>query len=226
MTFFRNQLVDLHMTLHFVKKITNFPFSTLGYLTQPFFATVKRKFVDASLLIINKLMNNTGGNRPILPDFVEQIPDLMKPKYHETYFEQVQDHQLDDEAIDLIERVQIITNNRIIRYGAYNEQEADIRLSRDEIFHLRDVITGLYEALEFRYVQNMWLVVDYLQDYNVSNESRADIDKILDSMARESRILNMPEQQPELWKHTKQRFNREELEVINEYRRKFGLPEA
>jgi hypothetical protein len=57
-------------------------------------------------------------------------------------------------------------------------------------------------------------------------DPRPDIERILDSVARESSVLRLPETNPMAWPFSRQSWPPGRLEVLNRYRRKFGLPEA
>jgi len=47
----------------------------------------------------------------------------------------------------------------------------------------------------------------------------------LDSFAKNSDILNMPERNPEIWQYQRQSLTDEEIAHLNRYRKKFGLSE-
>ncbi|HKV56937.1 MAG TPA: hypothetical protein VJO32_01600, partial [Ktedonobacteraceae bacterium] len=57
-------------------------------------------------------------------------------------------------------------------------------------------------------------------------EGRADVDWVLDSVAKSSDLLNMPEHDPLRWQHRRPGFSDEEIRMINVYRVKFGLLEV
>jgi len=55
----------------------------------------------------------------------------------------------------------------------------------------------------------------------------SDIEEILLMLARESNLLNMPEEKSECWRHFKEnKISSKELAILNDYREKFGLPEV
>jgi hypothetical protein len=83
---------------------------------------------------------------------------------------------------------------------------------------LRDRITALFQALAINATYRM-LPIGYDTD-----TSQSDIKQLLDDIADKSRILRMPEQQPEFWQtYRLPTLTDAEKEQINTYRRKFGL---
>jgi hypothetical protein len=55
---------------------------------------------------------------------------------------------------------------------------------------------------------------------------RTDIEEALDAVARNSALLNLPEQEPDMWGFQRTRLTEAEVVQLNRYRRKFGLPEV
>ena len=64
---------------------------------------------------------------------------------------------------------------------------------------------------------------DYLYPPGIKS---TDIEKLLDSVARDSGVLNVPENDPYTWSLRREEFKKADLEIINKYRVQFGLPEA
>jgi hypothetical protein len=59
-------------------------------------------------------------------------------------------------------------------------------------------------------------------------DSRSDIERILDSIAKESGYLTMPEELgkwPGAWEKQKEMMSDEDISILNKYRKKSGLPD-
>jgi hypothetical protein len=54
-------------------------------------------------------------------------------------------------------------------------------------------------------------------------DSRPDIEIILDNIAKNSPLLNLPEKSPQAWKYRKDMLPETDLELLNKYRRKFKM---
>jgi len=57
-------------------------------------------------------------------------------------------------------------------------------------------------------------------------DQRCDIEKLLDSLARESHLVNLPETNPALWPWELKRLSQEDKDKLNTFRRQFGLSEV
>jgi hypothetical protein len=60
----------------------------------------------------------------------------------------------------------------------------------------------------------------------VDFDSRSDIEELLDNVAEDSPVLNMPERDPDYWSLVSKGYSEQEVETLNRYRVKFGLPEV
>jgi hypothetical protein len=107
------------------------------------------------------------------------------------------------------------------------EEIAARQLDFKVIIGTRELINSMYQVLSLN--RFAYLPVQYYADsINVAagGPSGTDIDKLLDLVARHSEAVNMPERQPEFWKHFKDSRSREEIDSLLVLRRKFGLPAA
>jgi hypothetical protein len=54
----------------------------------------------------------------------------------------------------------------------------------------------------------------------------ADIDRVLDLIARNSNFVNLPERRSGTWSNLREHTSPEQLAEMNRWRQKFGLPPA
>jgi hypothetical protein len=105
-----------------------------------------------------------------------------------------------------------------------------LKLSRpniSELRELRDALNTLLDALSFN-VGHMMLPIPYHPNVShpVGSNHKTDIEEILDCIARDSHMLNMSEKKPERWRYRRAHLIEDKLKILNQYRRKFNLPEA
>lgn len=91
----------------------------------------------------------------------------------------------------------------------------------DELQEVYQLLSELFNTLAFnRY--GFW----YWNYSEGARESRTtDLDSILDLVAQHSHLLNAPERNPDLWKLIRKDMPLKKIELLNYYRRKFGLPQ-
>ncbi|MBA2848697.1 hypothetical protein G4V39_02250 [Thermosulfuriphilus ammonigenes] len=51
-----------------------------------------------------------------------------------------------------------------------------------------------------------------------------EMEEIMDSIAKQSPLIRMPEDQPDYWEVYKKELSIDDLNILNHYRGKFGLP--
>ena len=69
-------------------------------------------------------------------------------------------------------------------------------------------------------------ILDYHPKIEYPLPHQTDIEDLLDLVARNSAIVNMPELQAGFWPHHRQSLATEDLQLINRYRVRFKLPEV
>ncbi len=101
-----------------------------------------------------------------------------------------------------------------------------------ELTKFRDLIKAtqeLYSALSFTTDRRLLPVsYDPAVTHPRGTDTRPDIEKYLDSLAKDSYILIMPEDErfPGEWAEQRKRLTPEQIDQINYYRKKFNMPEV
>jgi hypothetical protein len=94
-----------------------------------------------------------------------------------------------------------------------------------DLQNCRDGLNAFFEVLCFGHGRAM-LPIEYWPDEKRPASFECDVDKLLEGVARNSDLLNLPENNPELWAVHKPEQSETDLRILNQYRTKFGLPPA
>ena len=129
----------------------------------------------------------------------------------------------------LIKRADTIRNKYVAHFSKAIVQ-GDLTwqpLCLSEFKAIRDTFNDMFDALSFK-TEHLMLPADYSPrvQYPAGYDHRTDIEQILDSLARNSVLLNMPEQNPEQWPYQRAALSEQQIEHLNYYRRRFGLSEV
>ncbi len=103
--------------------------------------------------------------------------------------------------------------------------DGQINLDVHELIKLVEVTNKLFQSLTFN-VQYSLQLMDYSEDIIHNQAYQTDIEDILDAIAKESDRVNMPEDFPYQWEHLRPMLEQYDIDAINKYRVKFGLPSA
>jgi hypothetical protein len=223
--FYIDQLVPLNSNIFIMGKILQFPFSLF---TDPedriFFSLVLRNFFQAGLLTITRLATDEGKDVNTLLHFKNWVYMNIKPEYQEQYRAHLKKTRFDKEIQSLFEKARTLRDSEIAHIKRDFQIGEQDRLNFEELKRLCDSLNSVLEILSFN-VGHMMVHLPYSSEviHPMGTDNRSDIEKILDSIAKESIILNMPETGPEHWPIYRKTRSAEELEQINKYRGKFGL---
>jgi len=228
MEFFHLQLVHLNVNIFILDHVLSFPY----YLfTDPdeslFFRMVFENFFYASLLIITRLAADQGPDLFTLPRFRNRIRDAVKPEYRRQLDQSLRSARFSATTRSVLHRATKLRNERVahvLEEVALGQGEGT-RIVYGELKSLRDQLNQLLDALSFN-TYYMMLPLQYSPDVSHPGGTgrRPDIERVLDSVARESLLLNLPERNPVAWSSRKQKMPANDLEILNSYRVKFGLP--
>ena len=228
MTFFYLQLVHLNVNVFILEHVLQFPFELFTVVGESiFFRMVFENFFHASLLIITRITTDQGSGLFTLPRFKNNIRQCVRSEHQASFDNRLRNIRFDKETQTLLERADGLRNERIAHASetiALGEAE-DTRVTFGEIKVLRDKLESLLDALSFN-VERMMLPVEYSSTvrHPPDMDNRPDIEVILDLIAERSALLNMPEDNPQMWVYQRERLSEDEIRILNQYRSKFNLP--
>jgi len=228
------QLVRLNANLFILKKLADFPFQLLGFIRQPFWDLVRYSLFEASVMIIWRVALDTDPHALTLRRLKNSIVQNLREEKHRSQLKRLL-RKIDFEGAmsDFEPRVRDLRHkllahmDRDLNVDPRPEQIKQFSLYFADLAVLQDKLNSLFELLCFS-EQRLLLPIDYHPEvrHPPGVETRPDIERLLDCAAKESALLNMPERQREVWPLWRKNLSPEELEVLNKYRVKFGLPEA
>lgn len=231
MKVFFSHLVELNVNIYIVEHIFAFPlnlFSPGHPEGTIFFSQVIDNFLDQSVLTITKLVTDQGANQRqqvyTLKRFKNNVNKYVKVEYRDDLREKLKSCDFEMKTTTFQQKAEKMRNQRIAHFppeailGPFDQTHQPERILFSELQVFCNELNKLYEALTFD-AECFMLPLTY-QD-NVS-----DINWILESVAKNSNILNMPERNPRRWSVERQRLTEDELYHINHYRKKFDLIEV
>lgn len=218
---FFSELVTLNTNIFILRKIEQFPFSLFCKPSNTiFFSTIQQNLYDMSIVIITKTFTDKGGDLITLPKFKNSVLKNTDSKYRDELKKKFKEQRFDTIVTDLIEKATSIRNSRVAHLKSEAIFSGKIELLRiEELEKIAEELNILVQSISFN-VERVYLPLFYTEYY----KEPTDVEKLLDSLARESTILNLPETFPIGWKRQKTKMSEEQLKMINIYRQKFGLP--
>jgi hypothetical protein len=228
--FYLEQLVPLNVNLYILDKILQFPFALLVDPKEMiFFTRVVDNFIQASVLTITRLATDKGGDLFTITRFKNWVLENVRSQHREAVQYRLKQVKFDQATRIMAEKAKKLRDARFAhtkREQVFSLEEQD-RLDFSELQRLCDALNALLDALSFN-VGRLMLPLPYAPDVRRPPDanSRSDIERLLDGLARTSSLLNLPEKHPEVWAIRRQTLSPEALETINRYRVKLDLPKA
>jgi len=225
----QQELILLNSNLYVLEKLSKFP---IHLFTEP----LRGQFLDMVAVNLSSMCAMSVWRLRLDPDtksltlrrFSEDVGKHLRPKYRQEFNTALADLKWDERALERVEKFRHKSMAHFDSKCNLSPQERrKLWLSLPDLTKLRDTLNSLFEILCFRLHR---AVLPPYYDPKVLRprdmDPRSDVEVILDKIARNSPMLNMPEEQPQVWPFHRQKLTKDDLKVLNEYRRKFGLPEV
>jgi hypothetical protein len=229
--FFWVQLTRLNMDLFIAEKIAGFPFDFFtGPMVPPFFFQAFRNAVEISVLQIVKLVQDPGKDVVGLRRFKNDVlRTYIRPEYESAYQQNLAECRFDDETERLLKVAGAMRDDNIahfLRRKSFKLQREDT-LTIQNLQSLASAINGLFTVIAFG-PRHTFLPLEYDPTARrpPGADSRPDIERVLDSFARECAVLHLPESNPIAWDMTRPSRTETWINQLNHWRTRLGLPEA
>ncbi|MCK4526740.1 hypothetical protein KAW18_05160 [candidate division WOR-3 bacterium] len=230
MDFFSNELIWLNVNMYIINQIRNFPLGLFCHqYDMIFFSMVLSNFFDTSILIITRLVKDTGEDLYTLLRFKNNLIQHIKPDYKSYFAKRLKEVKFDAKIDNMLKKAKKLRDVRIahlIKDSIFNVEKV-VSFDFDELENLCNALNSLFNVLAFNVEYDM-LPIPYSNKFkqNLGTDYKTDLEKILDSIVENSNLINLPENQPELWERRKARMPDDQIKLFNSYRKNFDLPEV
>ncbi len=230
--FLWHKVCQLNSNVYYLKRIEEFPFDLFELIIiRPFWTRVVDSMFESSIMIINKILIDTGRKTRTLKKLKNEIVNcFIKEEYKEQFLKDLKDYQLGKIGKDLETVTDKFKDLRDKNYAHFdrdfnlnvsNKNSKERTVSLPEIDELTEYINFFFELLHFS--RDTYPTYPFY----FGNDSRSDIEILLDTIAEKSDVMHMPEEDPKFWEaYRREIVNDSKIEIFNKYREKFNLPPA
>jgi len=227
-------ILVLNANIYLLAKLIAFPFELLGVDHQPCWTTIQRALLDGCVLAIWRVALDTnpeGSTLLHIKNFLFlNLTDLKAKQFLAIEMKRLSPGAWESSWGSKIEEIRhsyIAHHNLQKRFASTSEEVAAQRLTFDEIKIARDEIIEVFDVLTLG-VGYQTNPIEYDPKVIVPSQmdKRTDIEVLLDLMAKDSYLVNLPERNPQLWPHLLAGMTIKRREQLNAFRRKFSLPEV
>jgi hypothetical protein len=226
------RIIRVHGTLRTLDELEEFPFDHLYAPNgMEFWRLLIENFLDIACLMLHGLVGDTKRDDLSMPTFRSEIikAPWLCPDKLDLFKQTLRERKFDEVVESIAKRVQAMRNNRIAhrlidrQSGGPIQAFADVSL--EEIWQLFDATHSLFGAISFgsAYVT---LVGDLIPSTVGGQPARTCLDEVLDAVLRDNFFVNRPERRGKWWPRDRERMKPKDLQLMNDLRKRIGLPEA
>lgn len=225
-----NQLIELNCSIFLVERIESFPFNLFLPDRQDriFWQLTKNALLEKCIMTIWRISADDTSPSPLNITYFHN--ELFKHIIEKTAEMQLKETLKSIDYNSKVKKVNALIKKLRNKYLGHLDtgtllnvtpsSNERLEISLKEIKELLVIIQEQFDALCFNHRYSLWYV-GYAESRRENQQT--DIDLLLDSVARRSPLLNMPEKQPSVWLVAKSDYSEKEITILNTYRRKFGL---
>ncbi len=226
------RMIQLHGTLYSLEKLKEFAFE---YLYDPnhmeFWRLVDANFFGMCIVLLNGLVNDRGSDAHTLRSFKNMCikAQWSDPQLKKLLEATLKEREFDANLQNIAERVKRIRTIHIAhrlkdkQTGLFTQQLEGVSLT--ELRQLFDGAHALFGALSFG-TSYVTLSMDYAPSTTGGQPNPTSLDKVLDAVLRDSYFVNQPERLGPSWPDHRKLMDTRDLQMMNDLRRRIGLPDA
>jgi len=231
------EIIQLNANVFVMKKIASFPFELFWQSDRHFWDITFNSMFDSSVLIVNRICIDDDTDVLTLLKFAKEIRENLVATENRQEFDKEMKRVDFKKKFRGIKR--LFKNERNNRIAHFNQEQntnlrkLDLSPRRTLISELKPttlLINDLFQVLCLGQ-HHMPTFHTYYSDYSdlmpsMNRDKRSDVERLLDLVARDNPLLNMPEKEAGYWPMHKENLSKDAMATLNSYRKKFGLPEV
>ncbi len=220
------ELMELNLILFFLEKIEAFPFALFNSGDGVFWHVTRDALADEAILVAWRIVvdphKDTLTLRQFKNEVFQHLQDGAVTQYLESACQQV---DFDKRIAGLQKKIKDARNNYIAHLNRNRqinpEKFSPLGISLQEMKDFLSASSQLLDTVGFSHFY-LW------EPYDPADLERDDTDigRALENVAKHSYLLNLPELNSLAWERHHQQLPEKDIEIINKYRRKFGLDEV
>lgn len=225
------ELARLNTSLYILRRLIDFPEDIIARGRGDFMEHIGSVLYESSLLVLSKLITDRGRDLHTLGQFRNLIlKEYLKEDYRRDFQASLRLTSFDKTNATLVARVKNLRNGFVAhlpRSLLDTQSDPLPTITFEELQELAQAVNAQFRVVCFN-AEYKLLPLVYLPEVRAANPTMPppDIEYILDLVMRDSFFVNMPERKPRAWQHRRKAMTPEKLDLLNKYRRRFGLPEV
>lgn len=220
-----HRLVHINTSIQILEALKDFPFERI-YATPNYWAMVYWDFIYTSVVMLHAIVNDNGKKTHTLLCFKNKLlRNWFLPKERKSFQVKLTTCKFTKEIDSLGDR--IATMRREIVAHALIDKSTGLfsKVSGVSVSELRKFYNSVHQLFEVCCFGGEFKTSLYI-DSSDDQPQTEDIDEILKLILKNSAWIKGPERHADFWPDMRQDKSKEEIDELNRWRRKIGLPDA
>ncbi len=224
------RLIQVHETIISLELIAKFPFELfLDTNGLTFWHRTYWNFVYASITLLFGLITDSSSNVHTLPKFKNRIiKDFLRPEYKDQLRDVLKEwdrNKFQEIEVRVTGMRHNIVAHRTLDTSSGLPNNAMRGVTVSELREVYDHAERLFRILGFGHELST-TTIDYADSTVGGEKTNSSLERLLDLVARSSYFVNKPEFHGEHWQGVRACLDPSDIDAMNEWRSKFGLPKA
>lgn len=224
-------LVELNTNMFILEKVLKFPFHLFNLEYTLFWKILKTNLYEICTLLTAKLATDRDYRVLTLQKFKDNVrKHFAKDEHRDLLDQELKYIGLEKVISGFRNRIDTLRNRKIAHHDKDWLQNQTVPMLNEIALNFSELQSICLKINQYFYLLcfSVKYSVEYVEystkiQHPSGTDTRSDIEVILDGLAFNSPLLNMPEQQKEFWPHQRETLSKDDIRILNEYRNKFGL---
>ena len=229
MDIIEKELRQLSGSIFVLRKIAEFPFHLFipRFSDDPFWHIVSDSLFEAIVLRMYKVTIDNGKDSLTLLKLKKYVlSHLLQKEHRQAIKNDPRLHHFQDALKHIEEHLKPLRHKQFAHLDkTWSAEHNSNQLTLLDIEKPLRSMSQMFRLLSFDFQRPIsWSLYDGRLRLPSREDKRTDIEKLLDSVAKTSAMIDLPEKKPDRWKTIRRRMSATDLELLNKYREKFGMP--
>lgn len=224
------QLTQFNSNIHIMDRIGATDFSLLGTTATDYWHLTFASMFETNVMILWRLVDPNDNTLTLRALRVNIREHLINGTYQEKFEELMSNVGFDNTLDEVHNNIKVLRHNR---FGHFQRKWiiqnlpsliCDHELSYTKLKELGGKLSNIYKLLCFSHGRELYLL-QYSPNlqHGEGSDPRTDIEIVIDLMIKNSPFVTQPEMQPVYWPYLRNVLQPEDIELMNEYRKRVGL---
>lgn len=220
-----HRLVHINTSIQILEALNDFPFHNIdASQNKVFWPMVHWNFLYTSIVMLHAIINDQTSDPLTLVHFKNKLShEWILPAEQANFRGKLKSCKFSKEVNSIKERITTM-RHKVIAHVPFGPPVS--KVPGVSVPELRQFYTSAHRLFEACCFGSKFRTSLYIPDHKDEHPQTEDIDEILKLILKNSFWINKPECRADFWPDIRRQMSKEEIDELNLWRRKLGMPDA